>query len=301
MKPLISIIIPVYNDPKGLRETLTSLINQNNPPSYEVIVVDNNSKDYTLKIANDFKNKHPELIKILMENNIQSSYAARNRGVLSSKGELIAFIDSDITVDPDWSSRINSAMSDERIKYLGCNVEITLDNNKSIPGLYNKISGFKIAERIREKHYIPTACLVIRKEVIDKIGLFDSRLISGGDLEFGNRVWKAGYVQYYDETIVVKHPARLTLYSLIKKHFRIGRGEFQNKSLFRNSYKLYSSVFFKHIFLNPKGFLSSMRVYVKKYKIPFHYIFIFYFIKYSQRLSALIGYYYEKRLQRKSN
>jgi glycosyltransferase AglI len=293
MKPLISVIIPVYNDPTGLRDTCISLINQKfDKTFYEIIIVDNNSKDNTLKIANDFKNKYPNLIKILTEDEMQSSYAARNRGIVSSKGDIIALIDSDMIINSDWLSKIKNTMSDESIKYMGCNVKIFI-NKRTCVALYNKVTGFKVEGRIKFKHYSPTCCLVIKKELTNEIGMFDSRLISSGDLEFGIRAWRAGFKQVFAEDILMKHPARYTLKQILKKYFRIGRGKYQLFSYYPDLYN-YKNIIMQYIFVNPIYFIKKMRGRKKIYKFHWLYVIIFYFIKWLHSLAILIGYYYEK-------
>ena len=72
-------------------------------------MTDNGSKDGTLSIARHFKKKYPGLVHYVIENKIQSSYAARNRGVELSKGKLLSFIDADMTVKSDLLEKIVSA------------------------------------------------------------------------------------------------------------------------------------------------------------------------------------------------
>ena len=292
--PLISVIIPVYNDPGGLTDTLSSIINQQfDKYDYEILVVDNASKDKTLAVANEFREKFPGLIKILIEDKIQGSYSARNMGINSSTGEIIAFIDTDMTVEPDWLSKIKDIMSDKEISYAGCNVEMVL-KKKSIAGLYNKIIGFKVDERIKSDHYAPTCCLVIKREVTDKTGLFDYRLVSGGDREFGCRVWQAGYRQFFAENVKMFHPARDTIKQLLKKYFRTGRGKFQLTYYHNDIYPHSESSSIKYIFIRPISFAKSMRKKIKKYKLNWFYIILFYYIKWIKRVADFTGYHYEK-------
>ena len=96
--PLVSIIVPVYNTEKYIRECLQSLIHQ----SYahiEIIAVDDGSTDSSLKILNQYAQKFPQ-IKIISQANAGLS-AARNTGIASSKGECMCFVDSDDWIDTD--------------------------------------------------------------------------------------------------------------------------------------------------------------------------------------------------------
>ena len=92
-------------------------------------MADNGSNDNTLDMAKSFTKKYPELIHIVVENNIKSSYAARNKGIKSSNGKIIAFIDADMTVEKDWLTRIVESLEKYRGDYLACKVEIYLKEN----------------------------------------------------------------------------------------------------------------------------------------------------------------------------
>lgn len=224
--PFISVIIPVYNDPVGLKDTLHSIVLQEYQGDFEVIVADNGSTDNTLDVVDKYRDDYPELIKVVIEDSLQSSYAARNKGLEVARGSIIAFIDADMSVEKDWLSRISDSLENNNADYLGCGVEIHSDDD-SIFALYNKIEGFPVEEYINNRHFAPTCCLIVRKSVFDHLGAFDPNLISSGDYEFGNRVYNAGYKLDYDSKIVMKHPARTTFKQIIKKSFRIGRGFYQ--------------------------------------------------------------------------
>ena len=235
---IISVIVPVYNDSRGLKDTLESLVNQNSPPeNFEIIVADNGSTDNTLDVAKAFTQKYPKLIRFVVEDKTQSSYAARNMGIKNARGSIIAFIDADMSVDEDWLTGISDSLKEHQADYLACNVEI-YTKGKSIFGLYNKMTGFPVEDYVRNLHFAPTCCLVVRKIVFENAGLFDSRLISSGDKEFGTRVYKSGYKIYYEPNIVMKHPARSSLKQLFSKSFRIGRGAQQLSSYHPERYKI---------------------------------------------------------------
>ncbi len=172
---------------------------------------------------------------LLLENEIEGSYAARNKGIQHADGHVLAFLDADETVDDDWLETALNAMNERKIDYLGCNVELTLPED-SLVGRYNARTGFPVERYLEEEHYAPTCALLVRREVFEDIGLFDARLISGGDREFGERVYEAGYDQGYAEDAVVFHPARTSFGSLAKKNFRVGRGFCQKQRYYPERY-----------------------------------------------------------------
>jgi len=298
----ISVIIPVYNDPDGLEDTLQSLVKQNYPQdSFEIIVADNGSTNSTPDVAREFLQQYPELIKIVIEDEIQSSYAARNKGVKVAKGDIIAFIDADMSVENDWLERISLSMKENDADYLACKVNIYSESN-SVFAIYNQLSGFPLEEYINNRHFAPTCCLVVRKDIFDDIGHFDPNLISSGDYEFGNRVHSSDYKLYYDPDIVMKHPARSSYRQLMKKSFRIGRGFYQL------SYH-YPQLYHK-MRLNITGSISSKNKSwtlftfrkeddlwnetstIRKTKL--------YLIDLSNKIAKPVGYLYEKFLQKRS-
>jgi len=292
----ISVIIPVYNDPCGLMDTLASLVNQNFPKKdFEIIISDNGSSDNTLDTAKTFTKKYPELIRIVIESNIKSSYAARNKAIKASKGTIIAFIDADMSVDKDWLARIVSSLEKYRVDYLACKVEIYLKEN-SIFGLYNKMTGFPVEKYICNSHFAPTCCLIVRKNVFDDVGLFDSRLVSSGDYEFGNRVYRFGYKLYYDSSIVMKHPARSSFKQTFCKFFRIGRGCQQISFYYPKYYKeMHRNILNLRNYLpgKPWSFFKSMKGYKIWNKSSLLTRIGFYLINWQVKVAIQIGYIYE--------
>ena len=98
MKYKVSIIVPVYNVEKYLRECLDSLVNQT-LKDIEIICINDASPDNSLKILKEYKKKHPKLIKIIdLKKNVGLGYA-RNHGLDKAQGEYISFVDSDDYVD----------------------------------------------------------------------------------------------------------------------------------------------------------------------------------------------------------
>ena len=222
-EPFISVVVPVFNDPEGIKTTLESLLAQNYPSLYEVIVVDNNSSDSTKSVVKEFEERYPTKIKLLVERDIQSSYAARNKGISAAKGGVITLIDTDMWADRNWLSSISKTFRSSDADYVGYNIRIHTEKG-TLVGLYNKFTEFSIRAFMKGSHFAGAGCIAVRKALFKKIGLFDLRLISGGDLEFGDRCWRSGAKQMFIEKIMLHHPARESFNSLVKKDFRIGRG-----------------------------------------------------------------------------
>ena len=219
-----------------MRDTLASLVSQNfSQKQFEIIVADNGSTDQTLDVAKYYKKKYPSLVDYVIENQIKSSYAARNKGVGVSKGSLISFVDANMTVKSDWLEKIVAAFEDKNLSYLGCKVNL-YSKKKSFAALYNILTGFPVKMYLEKEHYAPTCCLTVRKNIFDKVGLFNSLLKGGGDTEFGKRVWGAGMKIKYEPKIIMYHPARDSILKLLKKSLRIGRSRAETSSMYPDLY-----------------------------------------------------------------
>lgn len=89
----ISVIVPAYNAEKYLKACLESLVNQTKK-DIEIIAINDGSKDNTLEILNEYKNKNPNLIKVISQEN-QGLSVTRNVGIKNSTGKYVMFVDSD--------------------------------------------------------------------------------------------------------------------------------------------------------------------------------------------------------------
>ena len=218
---MISVIIPVYNDPDGIKTTLESLLTQTT--DHELVVVDNDSTDRTPEIVRSYEDDHDHLT-LVHEREIQSSYAARNTGIRNTDGDLLAFVDADMTVPEDWLESALNTLQSTDADYMGCNVELTLPENPPLPARYDHHTGFPVEGYLESHHFAPTCCLFTRRTVFEDVGLFDHRLESGGDKEFGNRVHEAGYDLNFAADVTMYHPTRNSLRAHVKKDRRVGRG-----------------------------------------------------------------------------
>lgn len=251
---MISVVIPVYNEPDGLKATLDALIAQHYPEhDYEIIVVDNGSGDHTLQVAEQYQQQYPDLVIAEREHQIQGSYAARNKGIRLSKGDILCFIDADMTVSPDYLQKVAHVFETQRPDYLGCAVTVYSDKN-TLAAKYNQLNGFSVRADLEHNQFVPTCCLSVKRSVFDVVGLFDERLESGGDYEFGQRVYHAGLKQLVVDDIVMKHPARWKYASLVSKSRRVARGIAQLYTYYPDTYRKNYQKYFnlkRHLPKNP--------------------------------------------------
>lgn len=221
--PHISIVIPVYNGAHLVGRLLDSLRELDYPSErYEVLVVDNNSTDNLAAIVAAYP------VKLLYERDTQSSYAARNLGVRQAEGEIIAFTDVDCVVHPQWLRHLAAAFKDSSIggvagsikgvepaenwveavlnqrEHLSSIDRTAANNNGTQAALkrsfkyptsrlsrwLNKVGlvTFYDDPRLPSVPVAPTANVAYRREVFEKVGLFDATYFGGGDAEFAIRL-----------------------------------------------------------------------------------------------------------------
>lgn len=225
--PSVSIVVPVYNDPEGIGVTLDALVAQTYPTaSHEILVVDNGSTDRTPAVVRRFGDEHEQVT--LLSEPAGGSYTARNAGIRASGGEIVSFVDADMWVEPTWLASVVDRLVGTGAACLGCSVRLGEgDGDASLAERYERRTAFPVEDYAEKWGFVPTCCLTVRREVIEEIGPFDSRLTSSGDLEFGNRIVDAGYDIVFADDIEMGHPPRTTVRSLVEKEVRIGRGRIQ--------------------------------------------------------------------------
>lgn len=229
--PEVSVVIPVFNDPEGIRDTLESLLGQSLPTAeYEIIVVDNKSTDNTRELVQAYVARYPQTIKLHSEDAFQGSYAARNRGIRASLGEVLVFLDSDVTVERDYLEKVRGYLTDGGYDYLGCRVRVE-PREATLAAKYDAIHAFRTEAYFEMYGFVPTCCLSVRRKLLERIGPFDARLESGGDSEFGRRADRLGARKVFADDLCVVHPARTSLRALKMKRKRLGRGAAQRHHL----------------------------------------------------------------------
>jgi glycosyltransferase involved in cell wall biosynthesis len=219
----VSVIIPVYDDVR-LEDCLGSIVPQ--ARSYprddvEIIVIDNGSRDEVAKICDRFA----ESVIYLREPR-RGSYAARNAGLRIARGDLYAFTDADCLPGPDWLHIGCRAFEDGDAPVLTGPVQLFVrePDSPNLVELNEICTAFQVRRYVDEKCFGPTANLWTRASVVHKVGPFDDRLWSSGDVEWCWRALGSGYPTRYCEDLIVRHPARGHLRELTLKSRRLTGG-----------------------------------------------------------------------------
>ncbi len=215
----VTVIIPVYNDSTRLRLCLTALTNQTYDQAlYNVIVVDNNSTENLKAVVADFEN-----VELIFETQ-PGSYAARNKGIVSSDSEILAFTDSDCIPSHAWIENGVHSLESDQADLVGGNIEFLFSSQKSSAEIFDSITALQVKKNIETRQLTVTANLFVYRYVFDSLGLFDASLQSGGDFKWTKKATDSGFKLVYSPGAKISHPAR-TLRSLIKKGYRVGTGQ----------------------------------------------------------------------------
>ena len=139
IRPVISIIVPVYNTGLYLEECLNSIHNQTFK-DYEVICVDDGSSDNSYEILNKYKNIIKNYKVIHQENQWVAS--ARNTALKHVNGDYIAFIDSDDYIEKNYLDRLYREACETKSDVVICNFYRYFDNyNLNLPVIWKKRKG----------------------------------------------------------------------------------------------------------------------------------------------------------------
>lgn len=216
----VSIIIPVFHNWQFLAKCLEALEQQTySADMFEVIVVNNDPKDASFNL------KRRENVTVIAEGT-RGSYAARNRGIAESQGQLLGFCDADCAPSPGWiDNAVRFFENNPSYHRSAGKIELLYTDNHHLtyPELYEKVFAFR-QEAYAQDGFSATANMFAYRRVFDAIGLFNDALLSGGDFEWGKRAANAGYAIGYCPDALVLHPSRKTVHALIKKTRRVCSG-----------------------------------------------------------------------------
>lgn len=224
----VSIIIVNWNTKDLIQDCIYSIHIGLNKYTYEIIVVDNGSKDNSLEMI---KAQFPEVI--LIENSENIGYSkANNQGIKKSKGDFICLLNSDtlildnalekivghlkkdpkvgsatcLLLNPDGSSQFGSALGEPNLIYF-FSVETGLYKYFPRSKIWGRpLLSFKDHRYPHEIEVCPSAIIIIKKQVIKDVGLLDEKIFFGViDWDFSLRVRKKGWKLYFYPDAYVLH------------------------------------------------------------------------------------------------
>lgn len=207
-----SVVIPVYNGETTIVACIESVLKQTYPKDkYEVIVVDNNSADGTVELLG----KYSDHLTRYSESK-PGVAAARNRGIASARGKSIAFIDADCVAHQDWLANLIRPLRNDTIGMVGGQIRTTHPDNP-IERFGDSIHDHARAITELDIPYVVGMNAAARREVLQKVGLFDEQYIRFQDGELSLRMSGLGYEFFYVPDAIVYHENETSLPGLFKE------------------------------------------------------------------------------------
>jgi glycosyltransferase involved in cell wall biosynthesis len=228
--PVVSVIIPVFNDFDGVRLCIQALHRQELPPAeFEILIVDNGPEAGAAERVAEIANLLSGLPHAQALHEPRSgSYAARNRGLDAASAPLLAFTDADCQPESGWlAAGIGYLRKHPEADAIAGSIQLFAQDAESPTGteLYEIRHGFQQEKYVATAGFGATANLIARRETFERVGPFDSALQSGGDKEWGSRLRANGLRLVYLAEASVRHPARRTHKEMRTKIKRVVDGD----------------------------------------------------------------------------
>jgi len=203
----LSIIIVNYNDEKFLKDCLNSVFNETKKHSFEIIFIDNNSSDNSIELISKTFPK----VKIIRNKANLGFCKANNIGLKNYQGRYALLLNTDTIV--------KDGALDKLVEFMDANPNIgacgpKLLNQDGTPqhqgGLFNK--RFWLSNKPVKVDYVIGACIIVRREAIDKVGGLDENFFfSNDDLDWCRRIRKVGWQVYFLPQAEVMHYGGFTI------------------------------------------------------------------------------------------
>ncbi|HEC95781.1 MAG TPA: glycosyltransferase [Euryarchaeota archaeon] len=306
----ISVIVAVRNEEEYIKKSLDSLLDQS-IGFYEIIVVDGNSEDGTLSIVKEYKKKYPEKIRVF-QNPKKRQVFGRNIGIKNSRGNFIVYIDGHTYAEKNWLESLYKTLKDSKKDVGGVgSVHLSPKSENFIQRAINNVftsflGGFTSSYRsdFNTKEVITAPFVMYRREVLEKLGFYDEKMLYGEDFDLNYRINKGGYKILLQPKAITYYIKRKTLKDFIKQMYKYGKGRAYILKKHPDSFKFFylSPIFFflcfflpflsliseifLYLFLVYYGiffiafFLSSIRISIKEKDIRFLSCTCLYFIEY---------------------
>lgn len=210
-KPLVSVVIPTYNDGDTLHRAIDSVFSQTYK-NIEITVVDDGSIDNTDKKMTEY-----EGLKYIKHEKNRGGSAARNTGIERSSGEYVAFLDADDEWLPEKIERQVTRLESRSEEWIAAYCDkVSIDSKRSkIEDIASRLIFGEDGIIEGDKKLIPrifmmeiglgSSTLLVKKNIVDQIGGFDTDFRRHQDLEFVIRLLRHGKMAYVNEKLVKKY------------------------------------------------------------------------------------------------
>ena len=258
---MLSVVCPIYNEEKYIAQFLDSLLQQDYPKNdLEILLVDGMSKDKTREIVATYTQQYPFIR--LIDNPERIVPYAMNRGIEAATGDIIMRLDAHASYRPDYFSVLVSGIKRLNAENIGtvCKTDVLNKTPKTLAireVLGNKFgvgnSTFRTGiTKEQEVDTVPFGCW--KRDVFEKYGLYDVRLVRNQDIELNKRILRGGGKIYILPDTYCTYLARETWSGLAKNNY--GNGKWNILTVYYT--KTFSSLSLRHFI--PLLFILSLIV-----------------------------------------
>ncbi len=224
--PLVSFVIPMYNEEKNIGKCLDSIFAQTYPiEKIEILVVDGNSIDNSRKIVETYQARHKNIR--LLQNPDRKTPKSLNVGARNASGDVVIILGAHTRVKSDFVEQNIRYMKAKKVLCVGGTQINTGDTyiQQAIGHAMGSPFGIMSAPyryRRRENFVDTVVYAAYHRSLFDRVGYFDEEKIIAEDAEFNWRIRKAGFRIFFTPKIVSYYFPRANLRKLIKQFFRYG-------------------------------------------------------------------------------
>ena len=217
----VSVVIPVRNGARWIRDVITSVDAQGDDHLIEIIVVDDNSADTSRDLIDGLSPNSP---LTLLSGRGRGMAAAINLGVRAARFPIICQVDQDVVLEPGWMSALLATLEDPEVAAVQGYYRAPPD-----AGLWSRIMGLDVEQRyaaIRgaDATHVCTGNVAYRAEALHSVGLFDEELGYGLDNDMSYRLVDAGYRLSFCRTARSWHHWREGFLGYCRQQYGLGRG-----------------------------------------------------------------------------
>ena len=212
----VSILIPSCDHASDLRTCVESIYRRSTYPDFEIIIIENNSKEpATFRYYDQLQKEHPENLKVLYWQGTGFNYSALNNfGAKAATGEYLLLLNNDTEViAPRWMEEMVMYAQQDRVGCVGAKLlypdntiqhagigfgflTLAAHMHKNFPVGHPGYMGRLVYAQ--DVYAVTAACLMVRKAVYEQVGgLDESFAVAFNDVDFCVRVWEAGYTNVF--------------------------------------------------------------------------------------------------------